>query len=74
MLDLPPRQAAALEAVVSHIERHGYPPTVREVAAYMGISVNGAEGHLAALSHKGAINRVAGIARGITIPQTDVDK
>ena len=67
MVDLPPRQAEALKSGVQYIQRHGYPPTVRELAASMGISAFAARRHLAALDRKGVIRRDP-TPRGIAIP------
>lgn len=73
MIDLPLRQQYALDSIRRFIADQGYPPTVRELAADMGISSAGAEQHLKALTRKGAIKRLAGSPRAIAIPQTDSD-
>lgn len=64
---LSPRQADTLKMVRDYIETCGYPPTLRELAKHMGISIHAANGHLVALEKKGAIRRTEGVARGITI-------
>ena len=69
--DLPPRQAEALKVISTHIERLGYPPTLHEVAAAMGVSVHGAEKHVLALAGKGVIRKSPGTARGIAIAASD---
>lgn len=73
MIDLPLRQQYALDSIRRFIADQGYPPTVRELAADMGISSAGAEQHLQALTRKGAIERLAGSPRAISIPREDID-
>jgi len=41
-------------------DRWNNPPTVREMAAYMGVAVNSITGHLAALERKGFVRRPDG--------------
>ena len=49
---------------------HLYGPTLREIAAAMGIaSVNGVQGHLKALQKKGVLKHTPGIARGIELTE-----
>jgi repressor LexA len=67
-VELTPRQAEAVEFIRSN--SHLYGPTVREIAAAMGISsVNGVQGHLDALEKKGVLRRKPGIARGIELTE-----
>ncbi|WP_455387485.1 LexA family protein [Petrachloros mirabilis] len=68
-MELPPRQKEALDAIVNYIAWYNFPPTVRDLAAIMKISVHAADQHLRALARKGVIKRSPGIARGIIIPQ-----
>jgi SOS-response transcriptional repressor LexA len=49
------RQQQAADWIAAHWAEHCYAPTVREVAAGLGITVNGAAGHLAALRAKGLV-------------------
>ena len=63
-VQLTPRQAEALAFIRENC--HLYGPTVREIAAAMGIkSPNGVACHLKALEKKGVIERRPGIARGL---------
>ncbi len=68
MRPLTPRQSEILEYIRTHIREQGMPPTIMEIGAAMGISSpNGVRDHLKALQRKGAIDLVAGSARGIRL-------
>ena len=65
---LTPRQQKVLNHITASLERRGYPPTLREIAAHLGI--NGTLGvmkHLEALARKGFIRREPGDSRGIAL-------
>jgi len=67
-VQLTPRQAEAVAFIRAN--SHLYGPTIREIAAAMGISsVNGVQGHLAALEKKGVVRRTPGVARGIELTE-----
>jgi len=67
-VELTPRQAEAVAFIKAN--SHLYGPTVREIAAAMGISsLNGVQGHLDALEKKGVLRRKPGIARGIELTE-----
>lgn len=52
------RQELCLQFICDSIESRGYPPTIREIGAHMGIkSTNGVNDHLKALSRKGYLLR-----------------
>ncbi len=52
------RQKMVLDYIKSSIEDRGYPPTLREIGAFMGIrSTNGVNDHLRALERKGYLKR-----------------
>lgn len=52
------RQRTALDFIASHIGKHGFPPTFREIASALNIrSTNGVADHLRALERKGYIQR-----------------
>ena len=58
MQPLTDRQEAILEFIRRSIKDRGYPPTLREIGAQMGIrSTNGVSDHLRALERKGYISR-----------------
>lgn len=68
MAPLTARQAAVLDYIREHIRETGAPPTIMEIGTAMGIaSPNGVRDHLKALERKGAIELVAGKARGIRL-------
>lgn len=52
------RQSKILEYIRASIRERGYPPTLREIGAHMGISsTNGVSDHLNALERKGYLRR-----------------
>src|SRR5689334_6364314 len=58
MQGLTDRQQQVLEYIRSSITQRGYPPTLREIGAHMGIrSTNGVNDHLRALERKGYLTR-----------------
>lgn len=68
MEELTSRQREVLEIVTRHIEAFGYPPTLREIAAKLGVSGTlGVMKHLGALEKKGYLRRQEGSTRGITL-------
>ena len=67
------RQKQVLDYIQSRIDNDGYPPTLREICAHLGVSGTvSAIRHLDALEKKGYIKRDSG-SRGIalTAPTTD---
>jgi repressor LexA len=68
MDELTSRQKKVLEFLNRHLRQHGFPPTLRDIAAYLGVaSTFGVMRHLDALEKKGWIRRQAGGSRGITL-------
>jgi repressor LexA len=61
------RQRVVLNLLVRLIERDGRPPTVREVAKALSITVRGAYDHIQALARKGYIRLRSGSARGVEV-------
>lgn len=62
------RQQEMLDLIREHVATHGWPPTVRELGARMGIrSTNGVIDHLKALERKGFIARNDMLSRGIRL-------
>ena len=73
MSSLTERQKQVLDYIQSHIDNDGYPPTLREICAHLGVSGKvSATRHLDALEKKGYIKRDSS-SRGIalTTPTTD---
>ena len=63
------RQKQILNHLTKTIQQEGYPPSIREIGASLGIkSPRGVAGHLEALQRKGYIERERG-ARTIKIKQ-----
>jgi SOS-response transcriptional repressor LexA len=61
------RQRQVLTFVTDEVLRCGVPPTLREIAVYLGVTVNGARDHRDALVRKGALTHDADIARGLRV-------
>src|SRR5215468_6067683 len=58
MVGLTQRQQMVLDFIRESIATRGYPPTLREIGAKMGIrSTNGVNDHLRALERKGYLTR-----------------
>jgi len=62
------RQMSALEFLLNYTQGHGYPPTIAEVAAGLGVTNNAASDRINALQRKGCVTRPdKKTARSITI-------
>ena len=57
MNDLTDRQQQVFDYFLHRFRTDGVPPTVREIADYFGMQVNGAQCHLDALEDKKVIRR-----------------
>lgn len=65
---LTPRQQEVLDFLIEHVRSKGYPPTVREIGAHLGISgPKGAKKFLDILERKGHIRRLSGSSRAIEL-------
>jgi len=68
MNPLTDRQREALDFLRNYVAEHGFPPTLREIAAQLRITGTlGAMRHLEALEKKGYLKRQARGSRGITL-------
>lgn len=68
MENLTHRQQQVLDCITDHLERQGYPPTLREIATYLKISGTlGVIKHLQALEKKGYIEKTSGRSRAIRL-------
>jgi len=69
MKELTDRQEQLLNYLADHVQAHGFPPSIREMADHMGIrSTNGVNDHLKALERKGYISRGRGLkSRAISL-------
>jgi len=76
MQGLTDRQQQVLKYIRDSIVDRGYPPTLREIGAHMGIrSTNGVNDHLRALERKGYLRREdmkSRALRPINVPEDDV--
>ena len=62
------QQEKVLACVQNHLDRHGFPPTLREIGQAVGIAnVNAVRGHVAALEKKEYIAKEADKARSIRV-------
>jgi repressor LexA len=60
------RQQEVLDFIQAHQQKHGVAPSLREIQAHFGLaSPFGIQRHIAALTKKGALHRLAGKARGL---------
>ncbi len=65
------RERQVLEFITQYIQRHGYAPTLVEIAESMGLSaVSTIHEHLERLAQKGFIKKTAGFERGIELIPT----
>lgn len=64
------RQARLLRIIETSVTKHGYVPTLQEMASAMSIvSLQGVKDHLAALERKGYLRRAPGRRRAIEVIQ-----
>lgn len=62
------RERQVLEFITQYIQRHGYAPTLQEIAESMGVNaVSTIHEHLERLAQKGFIKKTAGFERGIEL-------
>lgn len=75
MEELTPKQRRILEFIHDYVQRHGYPPSIREIAFRMQIkSPRGVAKHLIALERKGHLRRGAGMSRGIKLADASLGR
>ncbi len=73
-MDLTPRQQQIIEVIRSSIAEQGYPPTVREIGAAVGLSSPASvQNHLSALEERGYIRRGALRRRALELVTAKVD-
>ncbi len=68
------KQKKVLEFVTEHIQTIGFPPTVRQIAVYFGVSAKAAHDHLRAIAKKGYLRLFPGSARGMEVIKTSEEK
>ena len=74
MKELTNRQKEVLDFLNRFIGDHTYPPTIREIASYFGISVKGAHDHVKALEKKGMIRCNLNRSRAIEVISRSAEK
>lgn len=68
MDDLTERQRQVLSRIITSVQAHGRVPTVRELAASMGLKAPGTiQDHLSALEKKGYLEREPGVSRNLRL-------
>ena len=67
MQELTKRQREVFSFIESFIESHSYPPTMREVAEALSVSVKAAYDHIDSLQRKGWVRRVAHQSRSLEL-------
>ena len=67
-MDLHPKQQKILRVIEEAVQQQGYPPTVREIGAAVGLSSPASvQGHLAALERMGYIRRKSAKQRALEL-------
>ena len=66
-MSLTNRQQAIANYIRDYCSTMGYGPAVRDVAAFFGISPNGAQKHIGALLAKGSVVRTPHVARSLRV-------
>lgn len=67
------RERRALEFIAQYIQRHGYAPTLSEIAVGLGVNaVSTVHEHLARLVEKGYIKKTVGFERGIELVENKI--
>ncbi len=74
MRELTERQREVLSFISEYVEKHAYPPTIREIAEHFSISVKGAYDHLGALKKKNCLRYGDKRSRTIEILRRDEGK
>jgi repressor LexA len=73
MRELTERQREVLSFITSYVNKHAYPPTIREIADHFSISVKGAYDHLSALKKKNRLRYGDKRSRAIEVIRTEED-
>ena len=61
------RRDEVLQIIRGHVIANGYPPTVREIAAALGVGHSTAQRAILELIAEGKIERQGGAARGLKV-------
>ena len=72
MIPLPPRQQQVLDAIRGHVQANGFPPTIRELGAMLGLRSSATVAqHLQALVDKGYLERQEGKPRTLRLLRSE---
>jgi len=74
MKELTKRQKEVLSFIANHINKHSYPPTIREIAEHFTISVKGAYDHVAALKKKNCLKQAGNRSRTMALTESIDDE
>ena len=74
MKELTKRQKEVLSFIANHINKHSYPPTIRDIAEHFTISVKGAYDHVAALKRKNFLKQDGNRSRTMVLTETKEDE
>ena len=74
MRELTKRQKEVLSFIANHINKHSYPPTIREIAEHFSVSVKGAYDHVAALKRKNCLKQDGNRSRTMALTETKEDE
>ena len=74
MKTLSPKQQQIYDYIISFSAEHGYPPSVREIGAYVGLkSPSTVHFHLKGLESAGLIHKAEGKTRSITVNASEAE-
>ena len=73
MKELTKRQKEVLSFISNHVNKHSYPPTIREIADHFSISVKGAYDHVAALKRKNCLKQDGNRSRTMALTEFKED-
>ena len=74
MKTLSPKQQQIYDYIISFSAEHGYPPSVREIGAYVGLkSPSTVHFHLKGLESAGLIHKAEGKTRSITVSPSETE-
>jgi repressor LexA len=74
MKELTKRQKEVLSFISNHINKHSYPPTIREIAEHFSVSVKGAYDHVAALKRKNCLKQDGNRSRTMALTESKEDE
>ena len=67
-VEIPPGQRRVLQAIRVYVAKHGRSPSMRDIAAALGLSATGnISRHLRALAARGVLTIAPGVHRGIVL-------